>query len=198
MSQINQCPDINQNVLLNCLKPMVSGANDRLILIPFTAWQALQVSKSISNPLLITGIAGIPSPPPGYVYEGKNSSVEPSMELVKRRYNESYNHTVDFKVFTNNADVKDQIQRLVKKKVVAIVQNNWLGNEGESAFEVYGADVGLELAEATREVSDPETGGAYNLVLQNSEFAEPSTLPHSIFDTDYPTTLALVNSLLAA
>lgn len=191
------CPNISQNVLLNCLNPLVSGVNDRLILIPFDVWESLNKTFNTSTtPPVITAIAP-GSPAPGYVYEGKNNSIEPRKALVKLRYTTPYDHEIRFKVFVNSPEVKDQLERLPNKKVVAIVQYNYKGTNGNAAFEVYGADVGLELQENESLPADVELGGAYDMLLRNSEFARPGTLPHTIFNTDFAATKAIVDSLVS-
>jgi hypothetical protein len=45
-------------------------------------------------------------------------------------------------------------------------------------------------------LADAETQGAYNLLIRNDEISRPSSLPHTLWDTDYATTLALVNGLV--
>jgi hypothetical protein len=80
--------------------------------------------------------------------------------------------------------------------VVAIVQNNRKGLDGNSAFEIYGLETGLRLQELERILADAETQGAYNLLIRNDEISRPSSLPHTLWDTDYATTLALVNGLV--
>jgi len=189
------CPNISQNILLSCEPAISTGVNDRLILIPFDAWSQLAKVVDGNNPLLYTDVATT-SPAPGYQYEGKNSSVEPAARLVKLRYTEPYEHEVRFKIFSLDADIKQQVQRLTKKKVVAIVENNYRGEDGKAAFEVYGSEVGLELAEMERLPADPELGPSFNCLLKNSEFSRPGTDLHSIWNTDYATTKAIVDALV--
>jgi hypothetical protein len=81
-------------------------------------------------------------------------------------------------------------------KLVALVQNNHKGDDGNSAFEIYGLETAIQLQELGRTVADAELQGAYNLVIRNNETSRPSTLPHTLFNTDFSTTLAIVNSLI--
>ena len=191
----NGCENIDKNLLLDCVNPLVGGTNDRLILIPFETWQNLTVTYDNTNPIIITAIAP-GSPTPGYVYEGKNNSVNPSATGVKLTYSYAFDHVVNFKVFSNTPDTKDQLQRHGSKKVVAIVQTNYTGESGNGAFHVYGAKTGLELSEITQTPNDADTLGAYYVTLQNNETSRPSTLPHTIFNTDFATTKAIVDALV--
>jgi hypothetical protein len=189
------CENIDKNILLDCVNPLVGGTNDRLILIPFDVAQNLAITYDVNNPIVITAIAP-GSPTPGYVYEGQNQSVDPLLTGVKLTYSYAYDHQVQFKVFSNTPDVKEQIQRLGFKKVVAIVQTNYTGVNGNGAFHVYGLKTGLELQEITANPNDPDTLGAYDVILRNKENSRPATLPHTIFNTDFITTKAIVDALV--
>lgn len=189
------CENIDKNLLLDCVNPLVGGTNDRLILIPKEIWDILNVTYDNTNPIIITAIAP-GTPTPGYVYEGKNNSVNPSTTLVKLTYSRAFDHVVNFKVFANTPDVKDQLQRLGSKKVVAIVQTNYTGVSGNGAFHVYGAKTGLELEVLDQTPNDADTLGAYDVTLQNSETSRPATLPHTIYNTDFATTKAIIDALV--
>jgi hypothetical protein len=189
------CENIDKNLLLDCTNLLVGGTNDRLILIAFDVWQNLSITFDINNPIVITAIAP-GSPTPGYVYEGKNNSVNPSIAGVKLTYSYAYDHIVNFKVFENTPDTKDQLNRLGSKKVVAITQTNYTGVNGNGAFHVYGAKTGLELNVITQSPDDADTLGAYDVTIQNNETSRPATLPHTIFNTDFATTKAIVDALV--
>lgn len=191
------CAEITQNVLVDCDTPLVGGANDRLLLMNKTTWENATITRDVNNPRLITNIV-LPTGEDAFNYEGKNSSVEPRSALVVNRYSEVYDHEVIFKVFANSAAVKTELESLAKGLVVAIVQNNHKGADGQAAFEVYGDDAGLKVQELQRTVSDTDTQGAYNLVLRSAEQAREGHLPATIFDTDFATTKALIDGLVSA
>lgn len=189
------CENIDKNILLDCVNELVGGTNDRLILIPFEVAQNLAITYDPTNPIVITAIAP-GSPTPGYVYEGKNQSVDPLATGVKLTYSFAYDHEVRFKVFANTPDVKEQLQRLGYKKVVAIVQTNYTGENGNAAFQVFGLKTGLELTELTYNPNDADTLGAIDVLIKNKESSRPATLPHTIFNTDFATTKAIVDALV--
>lgn len=189
------CGKINASIAYDCTNPPTGGANDRLILMNFDDWGNCSIGYNITNPLIIESItpaSGIVA----YEYEGHNNSVEPRLALVKGRYVDGYDHEVKFKVFSNAPTVKAQLQKLGQSKVVAIVQNNHKGANGDSAFEVYGSQTGLELQELERIIADAETQGAFNLLIKNDEVSRPSNLPNTVFLTDFATSKAIVDGLL--
>lgn len=190
------CGKITANIAYDCTNPPTAGANDRLILMNHDDYLNCVIGYNISNPIIIESI----TPASGvvaYSYEGKNNSVEPRAAMVKQRYTNPYDHEVRFKVFNNSPDIKKQLMLLNQSKVVAIIQNNHKGSNGNAAFEVYGGETGLDLQELERIIADAETSGAYNLLIKNDEAARPSTLPHTIFNTDFNTSKAIVDGLLA-
>ena len=188
------CDALTAGIAYDCANPPSGGVNDRLILFNYSALDG-NVTYDGANPIIVTNI----TPPMGgwgYVFEGVNNSNEPRSAMVKGRYVNGYDHEVRFKCFDNSPTAKLQLGKLDGALVVAIVQNNRKGASGNSAFEIYGLETGLRLQELERILADAETQGAYNLLIRNDEISRPSSLPHTLWDTDYATTLALVNSLL--
>lgn len=188
------CDALTAGIAYDCANPPTGGANDRLILVNFADIDG-NVTLNGTNPLVVENIT-LPSPAVGYVFEGLNSSNEPRAALVKGRYVNGYDHEVRFKCFSNSIAAKTQLTKLDGALVVAIVQNNHKGASGEAAFEIYGLETGLRLQELERILADAEMQGAYNLLLKNDDISKPSTLPHTLFDTDFATTLAIVNGIL--
>lgn len=188
------CDNITAGIAYDCAYPPTGGVNDRLILLNYADIDG-NVTYDNTNPIIVTNIT-LTAPSVGYEYEGVNNSNEPRSAMVKGRYVNGYDHEVRFKCFDNSPDAKLQLGKLDGALVVAIVQNNRKGLDGNSAFEIYGLETGLRLQELERILADAETQGAYNLLIRNDEISRPSSLPHTLWDTDYATTLALVNSLL--
>lgn len=188
------CDNINADIIYDCDNPPTGGANDRLILFNYDDING-NVTIDPSNNLVFTNIT-LASGVRGYVFEGLNNSNEPRSEMIKGRYVNGYDHEVMFKVFLNSPAAKAQLQRLDGAKVVALVQNNHKGEDGNAAFEIYGYETGLRLQELARVIADSETQGAYNVVVRNDEVSRPSSLPQTLWDTDFATTKAIVDSLI--
>lgn len=194
---MGNCGRISSNLLQDCDNPMIGGTDDVMYVINHDDWKEATITRDASNNQLITGIT-LASSRIAYKFEGKNNSIEPRAALAKGRYYELYDHEVIFKVFDNSAEVKAEVEALAKGRYVIIIENSHKGAAGESAFEVYGDESGLELAEGERAVSDTETQGAFNLTLRSSEYSRESHLPATLYDTDYATTKAIVTGLLTA
>ena len=85
---------------------------------------------------------------------------------------------------------------LTNERVISIVEYNDTGDNGDTKYEVYGWDSGLELTEitVTTEMTD---GVAYQVTLANGTIAQEGSLPMSLFNTDEKTTDLMVDGLLA-
>jgi len=82
--------------------------------------------------------------------------------------------------------------------VVAIVENNFKGTDGEVPFEIYGLRSGLQMRALERVLNDQETFGAYNCTLGTSDIDKEPYLPATLFDTSYATTKAIITALFTA
>jgi len=189
------CDALTAGIAYDCANPPSGGVNDRLILLNFADVEAATVTYDGANPIIVENIV-LAGAAVGYVFEGVNNSNEPRSAMVKGRYVNGYDHEVRFKCFDNSPAAKLQLGKLDGAQVVAIVQNNRKGATGNSAFEIYGLQTGLRLQELERILADAETQGAYNLLIRNDEISRPSSLPHTLWDTDFATTLAIVEALL--
>lgn len=188
------CAGIIQDQLLNCATPISGGVQDKLYLFNFDDIASYTVDND--NPNLVTGIT-LNSGARGFVFEGKNSSIEPRAALVVQRYSDVYDHEVTFKVFDNGPDVKKNIEGMVTKKVVAIVENRFKGSEGDAAFEIYGIKAGLKPSTLERITADTDTQGAYNVVLVSTEFEKEPNLPATFYSVSYDATKAALEALVA-
>lgn len=187
------CANLSENVLLDCQKRISAGANDNLFLLNYNDIAA--ITRDNTNPNLIESFSLV-SGAFLYKFEGFNDSVEPRSALVESRYSKLYDHEVTFKIFDNTVSIKDQIDRMAQGKMVAIIENNFAGSDGETKFEIYGITGGLQLREMERIVQDEETQGAYNLVLRSSDRSKEPNLPASLFETSIAVTRAFINSLV--
>lgn len=195
---MSNCGKISASILLDCDNPLVGGAKDRLILI--NKDDIASVTRNVTNPQIIEAITLVTTSPATVAFqiEGKNYSNDVSWEFVKARYSENYNHEVVFRIFDNGPDVKKQIEAMGKGTLVAIIENNFRGNSGDAAFEILGLDVGLKLTEGNSNKSDAETQGAPVLTLRTPDDYKEPHLPATLFITDYTTSKAVVDGLLAA
>lgn len=188
------CGGLTMGADYDCETPLVPGVNQRLIL--GNQDDIASITYSIANPSLIEDIV-LKSTKQAYVFQGVRQSLNPQYELVAGTVSVGYMHTVNFLAFDITQEAKDNYEKMALGKMFAAIENkNSVGN-GNSIFEVYGLNVGLEASTITRIPADQESGGAFTLALTTpeAEGKEPK-MPQSWFDTDYPTTLAAVNALL--
>lgn len=193
---MSSCGKISADALINCAQQLVGGVKDRLILINQDDIDT--ITYDIDNPLIVTDITLVSSPAArAYVFEGKNNSIDASWALNKGKYANNYDHTVVFKIFDDSPEVRQQIEALANGKFVAIQENNYRGANDEAAFEIKGLGVGLVLTVAKGDRSDADTQGAPDLTLATPDTYKEPKLPAFFFDTDYVTTRAAVNALIA-
>lgn len=188
---------ISAGASANCNKPLVGGANDRLILI--NKEDISGVVYSASSDLIIEAITlAIASPAnKAYAFTGKNSSVDSSATLVKGRYSVTYDHQTIFRIFDDGPDIREIVAQLGNGKYVAIVQNNYRGTDDKATFDVKGISVGLEATEITQDKSDADTQGAWVITLKTPDNGPKEPLPPAnFFITDYATTKAAIDALL--
>ena len=191
------CGSISEDILINCAAPLVGGNKDRLVLMNQSDIEGLV--RNVTNTQIIEGINLVASPAArAYQYEGKNNSIDSKTDLVKTRYSTNYDHQVIFRIFGDGPTIKQQVESLVTGKIVAILEKNYRGEDGEASFEIRGLDVGLEVTALTKDDSDAETQGAYVITLSSPEAFKEPHLPATLFLTDYATTRALVDALLVA
>lgn len=206
---MSTCLGITQSILIDCNNPPVAGTVDRLVLINKDDIQTITYDNAYdpdqtSNPTTVVRNIALNSGAMAYVVEGRNNSIEAQATIKKGRYFDTFEHQVMFKIFSNSAYIKKQIEAMLQKgNLVAVVENNFRGANGDAAFEVYGLTSGLEVTEGTRNVTDQDTQGGYALTLKTSEQQGEPKLPVSLVatvqqvgDDPYAATKTLVDGLL--
>ena len=78
-------------------------------------------------------------------------------------------------------------------EVVAIIEQNFKGEDGESAFLVYGWDTGLKLGDMTHDFNENNGNAVIPLTSRDPDL-EPQP-PYVLLMTDYETTKAFFDSL---
>lgn len=188
------CGGITMGADYDCETPIVPGVNQRLLLGNLDDIES--VTYSITTPTLIEDII-LKTGKVVYVFQGIRQSLNPQYELVPGTISVGYNHTINFLAFDLDQEAKDNYEKLALGKVWGVLENKNAPGNGNSIFEVYGLNVGMEASALSRIPADQETGGAFSITVMTpeAEGKEPK-MPQSWFLTDYPTTLALVNALL--
>lgn len=171
--------DSSDNTKVN-IEAKVGGTAGNAITLVYTD-NGAAIGATVTGTGTLSGGAASAS---AYEYTGKNNSNEPMSTMEKTRYNEAHLHEVRIKVFSNDPDVKKELQNGTKTKKVVVVQNN------DGDFEVYGLGQGLVVKEMVRNPLDAETGGAWDILLGSDDnVSKEPRVPETFLDTDFDTTL---------
>lgn len=179
------CRTIGTGSRPDCDNPLKSGTQPRLFLMNF---DDLLTTTAGTTPNLLAALT-FATNTVSYLFEGYKQDVKPTQEVINPGNGQNqFKHNLNFLIYEITQVQKNNIQRLAKGNVIAIVENK--GKNADS-FEVYGLNSGLEIVPGV--VRDPlANGGGYIISLATAEGEFEPLLPQTLFTTDYATTKALV------
>lgn len=174
-----------------CGKPAIAGTTARVILISYSD---VDKSKSVVSDNVISSLI-LKAGATGYEVDSLPNATVGSDTINAGTYLKTHQHNVVVRIFKKSEAAKKFVNGLTNARVIAIVENNDPGDNGDTKYEVYGWDSGLELTEitVTTEMTD---GVAYQVTLANGTIAQEGSLPMSLFNTDEATTDLMVEGLL--
>lgn len=175
-----------------CGKPAIAGTTARVILISYSD---IDKSKSVVSDSIISSLI-LKAGATGYEVDSLPNATVGSDTINAGTYLKTHQHNVVVRIFKKSEAAKKFVNGLTNARVIAIVENNDTGDNGDTKYEVYGWDSGLELTEitVTTEMTD---GVAYQVTLANGTIAQEGSLPMSLFNTDEKTTDLMVDGFLA-
>lgn len=175
-----------------CGKPAIAGTTARVILLSYSE---VDKSKSVVTDNVISSLI-LKAGATGYEVDSLPNATVGSDTINAGTYLKTHQHNVVVRIFKKSEAAKKFVNGLTNARVIAIVENNDTGDNGDTKYEVYGWDSGLELTEitVTTEMTD---GVAYQVTLANGTIAQEGSLPMSLFNTDEATTDLMVDGLLA-
>lgn len=175
-----------------CGKPAIAGTTARVILLNYSD---VDKSKSAVTDNVISSLV-LKAGATGYEVDSLPNATVGSDTINAGTYLKTHQHNVVVRIFKKSEAAKKFVNGLTNARVIAIVENNDTGDKGDTKYEVYGWDSGLELTEitVTTEMTD---GVAYQVTLANGTIAQEGSLPMSLFNTDEATTDLMVDGLLA-
>ena len=175
-----------------CGKPAIAGTTARVILLSYSD---VDKSKSDVTDNVISSLI-LKAGATGYEVDSLPNATVGSDTINAGTYLKTHQHNVVVRIFKKSEAAKKFVNGLTNARVIAIVENNDPGDHGDTKYEVYGWDSGLELTEitVTTEMTD---GVAYQVTLANGTIAQEGSLPMSLFNTDEKTTDLMVDGLLA-
>lgn len=189
------CGSITASAGFNCTVQLQGGTGDRAYIINFEDFQNATVSVDGANSFIVDSIS-LPLTKTAFYIDGKNNSNAPSFALVKQPYADVYDHMFNYLVFDLSNAMHKALAGQVGGRYVVIYENNYRGTSGQSAFEILGADAGLEVKVYTRDPLNNDNQGAYVLNLGTRDIGKEPNPPLRFFDTDYATTKAALEALL--
>lgn len=174
-----------------CGKPAIAGTTARVILLSYSD---VDKSKSVVTDNVISSLI-LKAGATGYEVDSLPNATVGSDTINAGTYLKTHQHNVVVRIFKKSEAAKKFVNGLTNARVIAIVENNDTGDNGDTKYEVYGWDSGLELTEitVTTEMTD---GVAYQVTLANGTIAQEGSLPMSLFNTDEKTTDLIVEGLL--
>lgn len=177
---------------LVCGKPAIAGTTARVILLSYSD---VDKSKSVVTDNVISSLI-LKAGATGYEVDSLPNATVGSDTINAGTYLKTHQHNVVVRIFKKSEAAKKFVNGLTNARVIAVVENNDTGENGDTKYEVYGWDSGLELTEitVTTEMTD---GVAYQVTLANGTIAQEGSLPMSLFNTDEATTDLMVDGLLA-
>lgn len=186
--------NIAGNIGLNCESPIEGGYTGRGVLIPMEA--VPELTKDANNPRIISAIAIAENAKVVMVdnegatpFDGSTTAGNADAGYTR------FVKTIAVKMPERGGEfAKDVLEPLVKSGRGFIGVFEKVDRVGDGSFEVIGAQSPLKVVDpATITRTETENGGAWNATLQSTEVYAESVL----FDTDYATTLAKFEALLA-
>lgn len=197
---LSACGIVGAAILFDCTNPVVGGTVPIMYVTNRDDISAM--TKNGSNALIVEGITMVATKK-FYKLEGRNdgekgSSVAPSWKTVKLPYGKAYEHLVDAQSFKVDPATKKELEAWNLADVVIIVENKFRnGTTGNTAYEIYGAEGGLQMEEMSRNPNDTDSMGVIKLQFKSQSTSLENHMPYSFFLTDYAATKALVAALIA-
>lgn len=183
------CAQLSKNLALAACQNSAPGLEAELLLINFDdvdRTQSVVTGNVISDLILKTGKTG-------YHYTSEKNAFEGDSPLNKGTYRTGFNHSLILRAFLKNQNVKDEINALAKSRFIAVTKNKDTVS-GETKFEVYGWENGLELSDLSAPTTDGD-GVIYTITIATGENQRESELPKSFYKTSVDATQTAYEAL---
>ena len=189
------------NIERNCADPLAMGYEKKGVLINREDIDFSSVEFDDANNNIVTNLA-LKSGKKGYlVYQNGSKPFNGTTKTVE--VSETLGASVTSAVHIvlpdhSPAIIEGVVDPVLNGEFVFISFNKHKGlnnANGASAFELHGFYQGLTISEGSRDAYSEETGGGWAFTLTETKAPKAGLF---LFDTDYKTTEAMVNSLIQA
>lgn len=183
------CGDLNLDSVLDCQVPFQGGVGQQSRLVLVLKEDVLSMTTTGLDVISAITLAANKAM---FRYDGFKQSLKPKYSRVTSPSGQSmYIHQADFFIYDYSQAMKTNLQRMNNGRYIAIFEN---AKQDANTFEILGKTVGMELFVSER--APGENGGAFKLQLKTPDNEFEGAFPQTLFATDYPTTLALINGYL--
>lgn len=192
---------IKQDIMPSCSDPIVGGLEQRGIIINRGDIDFGTTTFNATRSNVIETLA-LKSTKKAYqvVMYGNTPFTGTNTALEVGTYRNTFTNTVSLVVLDNGPEVcANVIDGLANGEYVVILENKYKANnkdenKGDAAFQVFGWYQGLKASEITNDKYSEDTDGGWLVNLQETNAPKSGLY---LFKTDYETTLAAIDSLVA-
>ena len=184
------CGAISASIGFDCDNPMQAGTEDKAWIINKSDIDSITYN---TNKMIVEDI-NLKVGKTAFTISGRNNSIMPSTALIKNTYTDVFDHIVNMVLFDISPAQKENLTGMISGKYVIVTENKFRGATGNSAFEIYGLDTGLELTVLTKDPNNADTQGAFSGTFATNKNKEPK-MPRTVFITSYAATLAMLEGL---
>lgn len=182
------CGILDADFVLSCDDKAQGGLENDVLLINRSDVDYSAITYNVGNKNIVTNFQ-LKSGKTGYLLQGVKQVNSTSFELVKQEFSfDTFKHMFNGVVLTPSSANKEQAEKLASGgKYVVIVNRKYKGALNADAFEIYGLQSGLELETMT--YNSKENNGVISFALASAEGEDETSLPKTLLETDYDTTL---------
>ena len=182
------CGILDADFVLSCDDKAQGGLENDVLLINRSDVDYSAITYDAGNKTIVTNFQ-LKSGKTGYLLQGVKQVNSTAYELVKQEFSfDTFKHTFNGVVLTPSSANKEQAEKLASGgKYVVIVNRKYKGASNADAFEIYGLESGLELETMT--YNSKENNGVISFALSSAEGEDETSLPKTLLETDYATTL---------
>lgn len=183
------CGLLDADFVLSCDDKAKGGLENDVILVNYSDVDYTAITYDAGNKNIVTNFQ-LKSGKIGFLLQGVKQVNSTAFELVKQEFSfDTFKHTFNGVILTPNAANKEQAEKLASGgRYVAIVNRKYKGASNADAFEIYGLESGLDLETMT--YNSKENNGVISFTLASAEGEEETSIPKTLLETDYATTLA--------
>jgi hypothetical protein len=180
---------LTDDILFDCENPMVGGIEVDVCLFNTEDIDYAGCTVSPTNKVLLTNFK-LKAGKTGYLIQGVKQVQKGRSELVEKENGPNkHKHLFTGVVLNYSAENKLQLQNMSEGNTfVAIIQLKWKGEGNAEAFQMLGFRSGLTMRAMTWDTK--ENDGQVLFDLANLDGYEEPTLPMTVLETNYTTTLA--------